>query len=292
MAETQQQEENQGIAIPGEQAPNQEVQSENNEPQFTEIEKVALEQGWRPKEEWTGDPEQWRDARAYVDRGEMIGKLKTTNAEIKELKQMLAYMSEHNKNVYIAGYQKAITELKAQRIAAMKDENFEAVAAIEEAIDQNKNAIEQVQRSPKVSTETPAEVKRQQEAAWMAKNGWYKTEATMRHWANGMAVDYKRVNPGADDQEIYDFLTAEVRKEFPHKFRKAVGAPNPDGEGRRAESTKTDPKGSSNVESLWKQMLQEMPEDQAKAAQSIVKSVPGMTKERYLKDYGLIKGGR
>lgn len=291
MAETQQQVKDPGIQIPNEQVPNKEPQSENVEPQFTEIEKIALEQGWRPKEEWTGDPEDWRDARAYVDRGEMIGKLKTTNAEIKELKQMLAYMSEHNKKVYVSGYQKAIADLKAQRIAALKDENFEAVAAIEEAIDQHKDAMQQVQRQPTVNTGESVQTKKELEAEWMAKNGWYKTEATMRHWANGMAIDYKRVNPGADDAEIYEFLTKEVRKEFPHKFRRSGGAPNPDGEGRQADSVRND-KGSGNVESLWKQMLSEMPEDQARAAQSIVKSVPGMTKERYLKDYGLIKGGR
>lgn len=290
MAETQQQDP--GIKIEGEQVPSNEPNVENKEPQFTAIEQKALEQGWRPKEEWTGDPDDWRDAKAYVDRGEMIGKLKTTNAEIKELKQMLAYMSEHNKKVYVAGYQKAIAELKAQRVAAMKDENFEAVAAIEEAIDQHKDAITQVQRQPTVNTGESAQTKKELEAQWLAQNSWYKTEATMRHWANGMAIDYKRVNPAADDAEIYEFLTKEVKKEFPHKFRKVVAAPNPDGEGRKAESTGRDSKGTSNVESLWKQMLSEMPEDQARAAQSIVKNVPGMTKEKYLKDYGLIKGGR
>jgi hypothetical protein len=171
----------------------------------------------------------------------------------------------------------------------MKDGNFEAVSAIDDEIDRNKEALQQIQRQPVVQAENPA-AKKAQEEAWIAQNAWYKNEATMRHWANGMAIDYKRVNPAADDTEIYEFLTKEVRKEFAHKFRKVGGAaPNPDGEGR--QSVKAGDGKNTNIDSMFEGLMKDMPEDQAKAARAIVKSVPGMTKERYLKDYGLIKGG-
>lgn len=291
MAENQQQEgqqvETPGIAVPGEQVP---TKVENQQPQYTAIEIQALEQGWRPKEEWEGDPEDWRDAKTYVDRGELIGKHKALSAEVKELKQMLSYMSEHNKKVYISGYQKAIQDLKAQKTAAMQDGNFEAVQQIDDAIDQHKDAISQIQRQPTVAVDDRAS-KKAMEDEWLAKNSWYKTESSMRHWANGMAIDYKRVNPGADDAEIYEFLTKEVKKEFPHKFKRVSGAPNPDGESSKASTTKTGDK-NTGIDAQFERLMQDMPEDQARAARKIIKNVPGMTKERYLKDYGLIKGGQ
>ena len=31
----------------------------------------AREMGWRPKDEWEGEPEKWRDAKEFVERGEL-----------------------------------------------------------------------------------------------------------------------------------------------------------------------------------------------------------------------------
>lgn len=287
MAETTpQQQEIPGIPVPGEVIPEgkQEAQVENDAPKYTAIELRAIEQGWRPKEEWDGPEEDWRDAKAYIDRGELLGKLKTQSAELKEVKNMLGYMSEHNKKVYAAGYQKAIVDLKAARIAAMKDENFEAVAAIEEQIDQNKEALQQIQRQPP-AVQQPKGIDKELERQWLDKNSWYKTDPAMKHWANGMAFDYKRVNPEADEAEIYEHLTREVRKTFPHKFRRA-GAPNPDGEGRQTNQTGS----SKSSDGDFDKLMASMPEDQARVARQMVKS--GLvTKAKYVEDYTLI-GGR
>jgi hypothetical protein len=271
-----------GIAVPGEQVPTQ--KQENQEPQYTEIEQRAMEQGWRPKDDWDGAPDDWRDARTYIDRGELLGKLKTQSSELKEVKNMLAYMSEHNKRVYAAGYQKAIVDLKAQRIAAMKDENFEAVAAIEEAIDQNKEALTQIQRQPPVMPAKEGPDK-ELEAAWMAKNPWYKNDKSLKVWANGMAMEYARTNVNVTEEEIYEFLSKEVRREFPHKFKRA-GAPSPDGEGSRPANSGS----TKNVDGAFEKLLATLPEDHARAARSLVKSGV-VSKEKYVQDYDQI-GGR
>lgn len=275
-----------GIPVPGEQVPGGETQKVENveEPKYTPTELKAIEQGWRPKDEWDGPEEDWRDAKAYIDRGELLGKLKTQSAELKEVKNMLGYMSEHNKKVYAAGYQKAIVDLKAARIAAMKDENFEAVAAIEDQIDEHKEALQKIQRQPPV-VEQPKGPDKELERQWLDKNSWYKTDPSMKHWANGMAFDYKRVNPEATEEEIYEHLTKEVRRTFPHKFKRA-GAPNPDGEGRQSNQGGKDKSGDADFDKLMAQM----PEDQARVARQMVKS--GLvTKAKYVEDYTLI-GGR
>lgn len=274
-----------GIAVPGEVIPGEGTPEGKapDKPQYTEIEQRAIEQGWRPKEEWDGDEADWRDARTYIDRGELLGKLKTQNAELKEVKQMLSYMSEHNKKVYAAGYQKAIADLKVQRIAAMKDENYEAVAAIEEAIDQNKEALQTIQKTP--ATPQTSGINKTLEAEWLAKNPWYKTDTSMKAWANGMALEYGRVNQGVTEEEIYDFLSKQVRKEFPHKFKR-VGAPSPDGEGRQANSGNND----KDAKGAFEKLMAQLPEDHARAARALVRD-GHVTKEKYVQDYDQI-GGR
>ena len=254
-----------------------EGEQQQEAPKYTALEEKALAQGWKPKDEWDGDPEDYRDARTYIDRGELLGKLKTQNNELKEVKTMLSYMSEHNKKVYTAGYERAIVDLKAQRIAAMKDENFEAVAAIEEAIDQNKDALNQIKRQPP-AVQAPVQDKALADE-WLSKNSWYKTDTSLKHWANGMAVDYARVNPGVTEAEIYSFLAKEVRKEFPHKFRKQ-GAPSPDGEGRGTGGGGTKATTSGEFDKL----MATFDEDEARMAKALVKS-GALTKEKYVEDY-------
>ena len=43
--------------------------------QFDEYEQRASAEGWVPKEEWTGDPAQWRPAKEFLDRGELFKKI-------------------------------------------------------------------------------------------------------------------------------------------------------------------------------------------------------------------------
>ncbi len=275
-----------GIKIEGEIVPGTEEQVENAEPQYTEIEQQAMDQGWRPKDEWDGDPTKWRDAATYIDRGELLGKLKNQSSELKEVKNMLAYMSEHNKKVYESGYQKAIVDLKAARIAAMKDENFEAVAAIEDEIDRNKDALQEVRRQATIANQ-PKGIDKTLEAQWKKQNPWYDNDTSMKAWANGMALEYTRVNGQVPEEEIYDFLTSKVRKEFPHKFKRAA-APSPEGEGRQANSQKGG--SSKDASTSFKALLAEMPEEHARAARQMVKS--GLvTEEKYVEDYAHI-GGR
>ncbi len=273
-----------GIEVPGEVIPG--TPKVEDAVQYTEVEQQAMDQGWRPKEEWDGDPGKWRDAVTYIDRGELLGKLKNQSSELKEVKNMLAYMSEHNKKVYESGYQKAIIDLKAARIAAMKDDNFEAVAAIEDEIDKNKEALQEVRRQPTLAAANKGPDK-VLEAQWKKSNPWYENDTAMKAWANGMALEYTRVNGQVPDDEIYDFLSKQVRKEFPHKFKRPA-APSPEGEGRQANSQKGS--NSKDASVSFKALLAEMPEEHARAARQMVKS--GLvTEEKYVEDYAHI-GGR
>ena len=51
-------------------------------PQVDPYEEAARKEGWRPKEEFEGDPEKWRPAKEFVERGELFGKIILTNLDI------------------------------------------------------------------------------------------------------------------------------------------------------------------------------------------------------------------
>ena len=91
----------------------------DNEPQvdtstqISQIELDAREQGWKPKEEWKGDPDKWRPAKEFVDRGELYGKIDTMGKELKDTKRALQMLQEHHSKVKETEYKKAVEELKA-----------------------------------------------------------------------------------------------------------------------------------------------------------------------------------
>jgi len=257
------------------------------EREYTEIEQRALDQGWKPKEEWEGNPEDHRSAREYIDRGELLGKIKSQSTEIREVKQMLTTLSEHNKNVFLAGKQSMLAELKKARVVALKDDEHEAAVEIEDQIRETEKIINITKAAPVAKPSTPEQSPLFE--AWLEKNSWYAKDEGMRNWADGaaMALGKKSKLEGRSigEKDVYDHLSAEARKMFPQKFQR-VGAPTIDGEGRKITTNKSGNKGGDKFE----QLMSEMPEEMARAARSLIKSNL-ITKEKYVEDFDAI-GGR
>ena len=67
------------LIVPGEQqSSTMAVQADDKQtttPDVDPYESEAREQGWKPKEEYEGDPEKWRPAKEFVERGELFGKI-------------------------------------------------------------------------------------------------------------------------------------------------------------------------------------------------------------------------
>ncbi len=264
-------------------------QEQVEEKEYTETEHRALDQGWEDKDAWVAsgrNPEDHRSAKEYIDRGELLGKIKSQATEMREVKAMLVDLSNHNKKVYVAGYEKALAELKVQRVAAMKDGEVEALVAIEDKIDQTKEAMAVVKAAP-VAKPAASETSPLFDS-WLEKNRWYQTDEDMHDWADGaamrMGVKAKQEGRQLSEQDVYDALTKRAKEKFPNKFPR-VSAASPDGDGRKTVNGKS-PKGGDRFE----QLLAEMPEEMAAAAKSLVKSGL-LTKEKYVEDFDAI-GGR
>jgi hypothetical protein len=57
--------------------------TEVQNPVLTEIEQRASSRGWVPKDEWDGDPEEWRPAKEFIDRGELFKKIEDKIEQLK-----------------------------------------------------------------------------------------------------------------------------------------------------------------------------------------------------------------
>jgi uncharacterized protein involved in exopolysaccharide biosynthesis len=92
------------------------------------FEQEARQDGWRPQEEWNGDPEKWVDAETFVERGEKITGILKSKAD--RLEQRLHKLEHANKKFGEYHKQQLDAQKKAaeQKIERLEDLLAEAIS--------------------------------------------------------------------------------------------------------------------------------------------------------------------
>jgi hypothetical protein len=230
--------------------------------QFTDIEQRAADQGWRPKDEWEGDPEEWRSAKEFLDRGEFFKKIEDQNRTIKELRKTQADFAKHYERMRKTEYERALETLKAQKKAALQEQDVDAVVEIDDRIEQVREAARNIEvpQVPDVQPElNPLFV------AWKERNGWYETNQAMRAYADRLGTQLT-----GSPAEILAEVEKQVKKEFAHKFE------NP----RRNSDSQVE--GGTNKGPSKKETFQ-LTEDERRAMRRFVNQGI-ITEEQYIKD--------
>jgi len=255
-------------------------EEDNDAPQYSQTEQDAMNLGWKPKDQFEGDESDFRSARDFIERGEMIGRIRTQSKQIQNVEQALRHVTENSKQVYANGYNQAIAALKAERRQALADGDHAQAEDLADKIEETKVEQQQavhaagapVQRLQNVDPE---------HTVWVEQNTWYQ-DRVMKSFADSIAREFIHQNQGqvsADD--VRKFVTKTVKEEFAHRFTKVQPAPNPDGEGRGT----TTPRDSSASVGKVKSGMRE---DEVKIMKTLMKAT-GMSEKEYLKMYSEAK---
>jgi hypothetical protein len=239
-------------------------------PEPSPIEKRAMDMGWRPKDQFNGEEDDFIDAKEFVRRQPLFEKIETQSKQIKSVTKALEALKTHYTRVEEAAVQKAIASLKAQRKQALADGDGDAFEVLDENI---KNAekqlvqIEQVREQPLVQEE----VVNPEWQAWQTKNSWYSKSDAMRAYADKVGLDMAA--KGATPSQVLVEVEKAVRKEFAHKFTNPNKEQAPDVDSSRQQARKVDKTGDDS----W------LSEQERKIMNDLVRSKV-MTKEKYLAD--------
>ena len=96
---------------------------ENEKDEIVELsahEKAALEKGWKPKDQFQGDPEDYVDAKAFLKGAELRDQIHRLNRKLKDNEKAMDYLIEHNKKVEEIAKKRALEELIAQQQQAVR----------------------------------------------------------------------------------------------------------------------------------------------------------------------------
>lgn len=193
---------------------------------LSDIELQASEKGWVPEKEWDGDPEEWRPAKEFLDRGELMDRISNQTKQINQydskiqaLEANLKQLAEHNKKVAKLEYDKAMEELKKQKASALDLGDHTAVVEIDDKMSDLKETKKETEtletQEPVQATGPHPEV-----TAWMADNTWYNTDVALQGAADAIARQYLATNPAAEGTPavVLNHVKEQIVKEFPDKF--------------------------------------------------------------------------
>ena len=190
---------------------------------LSSAEDKALDKGWRPEDEWTGEPDQWRPAKEFLDRGELMDRISDQTRQLRGQKDELAKvqtalkeMGTHNTKIAEKEYDKAMRDLKSLKVQALEIDDYERIVDVDEQIqDLKETKKEAVAVEEKKAPEMHPDIE-----SWMADNQWYGRDVVMRGAADSISQEYMNMNPGSMDspKEVLKYVEQVMREEFPHKF--------------------------------------------------------------------------
>lgn len=255
----------------------QEVQTEQQKaseqtPQQDPIVAKAMEMGWRPQEEWQGDPEDFVDAKEFVQRQPLFDKISGLNKSLKRLEGAFEALKLHHSRVKETEYNRALEQLKLARRQALRDGETEQALALEDKMDeieaQKKEFEESLPDTPAASNEPhPAFVE------WRKSNSWYQQDEAMTAFADELGVSlHKR---GFSPEKVMETITKEVRAKFAYKFKN----PKREAPSNVESGTRKSGGGSKKLDTSG------MPAEHLRIMKTLVAS-GAISEEEYLEQYG------
>ena len=250
---------------------------EQKEPEYTEIQIKAIEQGWIPKEEFDGDPSEFIDAPEFVRRGELFTKIEKQSKELKAVRQALEAFRVHHTKVKEAEFERALRSLKDAKRQATIEGDHERALALDDKIEEVRAEKQVVIDDAKQTAVQEVDEYTPQFQSWVNRNAWYETNMVMRGAADQLGKQFH--NEGYAPAEVLELVEQAIRKEFPHKFKTTNPKLN------RPHAVE----GSSRIGKPSKNDDFSMTSEERDIMRKIVAVTPGYTEADYIKDLKRIK---
>lgn len=240
----------------------------------------AQELGWRPKEEYNGDPEHWKDAQAFVEDGERVlpivrsqlkkarAELEAKDAEVSEKLERMTRLTQSMLDRQKAQHQSELDTIKAQMRDAAATGDVDEYARLEA----KRDTLE------KSKPDEPAQDNSTVESAWIAKNDWYTKDFELAREAQAYSQWLAGQPNPPDMASNLARVETYIKEKFPEKFG-ATPKPKPNGHPA-VEGGNLFPSGGKKS-----QGFDSLPKEAKDAYSQFVASGVEISKEDYAKEY-------
>lgn len=177
-------------------------------------EQIAMEKGWRPQEEFTGKAGEWRPAKEWLERGELLDNIHKQNKKVKTLEDSITKLLDQQSKIQEQAYNKALKDLQKNRREAASMGDVDQV----ERLTQEEFQLRQNLPVDNSSTimKTKAESFQARNADWFNQDG--AENAAMRAFAIAKEQELLVHRPNAAYDDVLEMVEKEVKKTFKHRF--------------------------------------------------------------------------
>lgn len=247
------------------------VEQEERAPEINPAEEKAKPQGWVPRESFRGDPAKWVDAETFVKRGENIlpivkERLDHVIKENQEIKAAQKEFLEYHKKTAEREFNRALQAIEQRKLDAVQEADTDAYQRAQR--EERELLKERPQPTPPANTPPP------EFESFVRSNDWYNTDPEMKAYADniGVFINSTRQLPFAD---VLREVEKEVKARYPHKFQNT----------RREAAPSVERSADMGLPVKNGKAYADLPADAKTACDKFIRTIPGFTKEQYLKDY-------
>ena len=175
---------------------------------LSETEQKAFDQGWRPKEEFEGNEDNWKTAKEYIKDGEFISKIAELNRRMDSQKAEFDERLDNTNKLNEARRTAEIEDLKAKQREAVN-------MADEDAYDHAQKKIDQLEES-KVDVSNQPQGKDPAISEWEAKNEWINDPGDEKtSIAQGLFNNYLIKNKGHTAKQALEHVDSRLANLYP-----------------------------------------------------------------------------
>lgn len=175
-----------------------------------EVEERARKMGWKPQEEYDGEPSKWVPAKEYVDRAPLYDEIKRLRRKVGDVENTINHLKQHHAKVEEATYARAIEDLKRAKVRALEEGDHAKVVDIDEEIVElksNKPVAHETSKGPS-----------EEFVRWVAENPWYNDDEELREAADTLGIGYASRYRDKTPADAMAYAAKKIRELYPHKF--------------------------------------------------------------------------
>lgn len=253
---------------------NQETEGqEEQEIDLSPVEQEAIKHGWKPQEEYEGDPANWRTAETFMALKPFYERIEDQSRKIKKYENAFKQVTQDVANLRQTEYERALRQLNAERKSAFEDGDLDRYHQLEEEIDEIKD--QKRQAATAAVQDNSNEDLSHEFTEWQERNTWYNRDEDLKDWADARGI--RLAKSGTSPAKVLEILEKEVKEKFPTKFT------NPNRNRAGAVEAGDDRGSSTRVDKL------DMSDEEKKIMNTLIKS-GAISKEDYIKEYKKIRG--
>ena len=204
-----------------------------------DYEKLAAEQGWKPKEGFTGEVTDFVNAEEFVKRRPLFDKIKNQSKKIANLEKTVEGISKHYSESVKQAKEQAIAELTIERREAIQLGNVKEVEALDTKIAEVNKIEEPVAAVPSL----PEPI----EKFLDEQKSWFNANEEMTNLASNFNAQYLKKNPGKLEESLGKTLEM-IKRVYPEHFENTRRAAPPTVEG--GGEPPANPKGKYSLSRL------------------------------------------